>query len=66
MKRTITTLLSLSAWSAVADVEYLEPTVVRIENVLPNDFCEQLIALGEEGRLHLYVSLIVRSSYKIV
>ena len=39
MKRTTTTLLSLSAWSAVAATEYLEPMVMRIENVLPIDFC---------------------------
>merc|ERR1719203_2167115 len=51
MKRTIATLLSLSA--AVAATEYLEPTVMRIENVLPIDFCNQLIALGEEAGFNI-------------
>ena len=60
MKRTITTtLLSFSAWSAAAATEYLEPTVIRVEQVLPIDFCNTLIKLGEKGMCSdLYVCII--------
>ena len=56
----ISSLLSLQVWplTLVDAIEYLEPNVQRIERVLPLNVCKQLIDLGEEGTLSLYLRLI--------